>query len=466
MTEGRRDCQDAAGSAALSPSVAPPCYEGLRVDPRSLFWIGALALLLLALGGVEAWRHARVLRRFRVRVHVNGTRGKSSVTRLIAAGLRAGGIRTAAKTTGTLPRLIGPDGMEEPIVRHGKANINEQIGVLRRAAELGVEAVVVECMALQPFLQWVSTARLVRPTHGVITNIRADHLDVMGPDTAGVARALAGSVPLGGRLYVGDTRFREFLSQASAERGSEFLVVRPETAAQPVTREELAGFGYVEHAENVDLALRVCADVGVERAVALRGMQLAHADPGALTMEQARVGRAVFLVVNGFAANDPESTGQVWELALSRVGAAQKKIALFNCRVDRADRSEQLGEAAATWTRADHYVVVGSGTSFFVHAAERAGVERSRLVIAEGEEAPALAQRLARLASGGGLVVGLGNIGGVGLGLLDHLRELRAEPPVSLPPRLPSRLPRPSANLGGASPSATQSSTAREPSRA
>jgi hypothetical protein len=34
-----------------------------------------------------------------VRIHVNGIRGKSSVTRLIAAALREAGIRTVAKTT-------------------------------------------------------------------------------------------------------------------------------------------------------------------------------------------------------------------------------------------------------------------------------------------------------------------------------------------------------------------------------
>lgn len=32
-----------------------------------------------------------------IRIHVNGTRGKSSVARLIAAGVRAGGYTTVAK---------------------------------------------------------------------------------------------------------------------------------------------------------------------------------------------------------------------------------------------------------------------------------------------------------------------------------------------------------------------------------
>ena len=43
-------------------------------------------------------------------VYVNGIRGKSTVTRLIDAGLRAGGKKVFCKTTGTLPMVIGVDG--------------------------------------------------------------------------------------------------------------------------------------------------------------------------------------------------------------------------------------------------------------------------------------------------------------------------------------------------------------------
>lgn len=39
-------------------------------------------------------------------IYVNGTRGKSTVTRLIDGGLRAGGLRVFCKTTGTLPMSI------------------------------------------------------------------------------------------------------------------------------------------------------------------------------------------------------------------------------------------------------------------------------------------------------------------------------------------------------------------------
>ena len=85
------------------------------------------------LGALEYARHVRRLRSIPLRIHVNGTRGKSAVTRLIAAGLREGGIRTCAKTTGTLPRMIFPDGSEYPVFRPSRPNVIEQLRIVKAA---------------------------------------------------------------------------------------------------------------------------------------------------------------------------------------------------------------------------------------------------------------------------------------------------------------------------------------------
>ncbi len=81
------------------------------------FFLGAIVLILILIGYIERLNHQRVISSIPLRVHVNGTRGKSSVTRLIAAGLRAGGIRTFAKTTGTAPRIIDSKGKDRVIHR-------------------------------------------------------------------------------------------------------------------------------------------------------------------------------------------------------------------------------------------------------------------------------------------------------------------------------------------------------------
>ena len=70
-----------------------------------------LILILISFGILEKYLHLKSLKTIPHRIHVNGTRGKSSVTRLIAAGIRESGIKTFAKTTGTIPRIIDEKGM-------------------------------------------------------------------------------------------------------------------------------------------------------------------------------------------------------------------------------------------------------------------------------------------------------------------------------------------------------------------
>jgi len=90
-------------------------------------------MLLIAHWIIEYQRHTKNVLSIPIRIHINGTRGKSSVTRLIAAGLREGGKVTVAKTTGTLPRVILPDGREAAILRLMGANIIEQKYIFRHA---------------------------------------------------------------------------------------------------------------------------------------------------------------------------------------------------------------------------------------------------------------------------------------------------------------------------------------------
>src|SRR5512140_1906219 len=122
------------------------------------------ALALTTLAVIEFYAHQRRASSIPIRIHVNGTRGKSSVTRLIAAGLRAGGIPTMAKTTGTLPRIIDMQGLEVPIIRPGRTNIIEQLKVFRYFFNRHPKAIVIECMAVNPEYQWVCEHRIVHAT--------------------------------------------------------------------------------------------------------------------------------------------------------------------------------------------------------------------------------------------------------------------------------------------------------------
>lgn len=380
--------------------------------------LGAAGLLVAA-GGYESLRHRRRLAELPYRVHVNGTRGKSSVARMIAAGLREAGRPTACKTTGTLPQMILPDGTEFPVFRPSGANVLEQLRIVDAAVEANAEVLIMECMALQPELQWLSESKMVRATHGVITNAREDHLDVMGPGERDVALALAGMTPVGGKLFTAERDHLDVFAASAADRGSELIAITEEDVAA-ITPEDLAGFPYVEHAENVALALRVCDDLGVERAVALRGMWGAKPDPGAMTAHEMDFFGREINFVNGFAANDPESTERIWRMALERYPAVKRRIAIFNCRADRPDRSQQLGRVIAGWPPADHYLLIGTGTFMFARAAVEAGVDSLKIGLAEGRKADEVFERVLEQAGESALVMGMANIGGIGLDVVRY----------------------------------------------
>jgi len=385
----------------------------------------AMIILISVFGIAEYFYHQHNLRSIAIRVHVNGTRGKSSVTRLIAAGLRAGGIRTVAKTTGTLPRVIAPDGTEYPVYRRSRPNIIEQIRIVAFAARNQAKALVIECMALQPYLQSLCELRLIRSTHGVITNAREDHLDVMGPSERDVALALLGTTPVGSILFTCEKDYREEFERACRLRGSRLEVVSDEDLAF-VTDEDLAAFSYLEHRENVALALNVCASLGVSKRIALEAMKQVRPDPGALSdVSVDFFGRRIHFV-NGFAANDPESSGMIWRMALDRHPDAERRIMVINSRIDRPHRSRQIGESLARWQPADRYIMIGSGSYFVTHYATRAGIEARYFTIAEDFETEHIFEEILRYCRKRSLVVGIGNIAGPGLELVTYFHNRSA----------------------------------------
>ena len=381
-----------------------------------------LIVVLIVMGILEFRQHIRNLMKIPIRIHVNGTRGKSSVTRLIAAALREHGLETFAKTTGTLPRMIMSDGREYPIFRPLGANVIEQLRIISLAAHNQADALVIECMALRPFLQSITELKFIKATHGVITNARADHLDVMGPTERDVVLALLGSAPRNGKLFTGERDYREEFRSVCEDRQCELHVVGPDEA-EDVSDEEMARFSYVEHKENVALALNVCSTLGIPRDAALRGMARALPDPGAMTEFTLNFFGRRITFINGFAANDPESSETIWRMALERHPHLERKVMVLNARLDRPDRSKQLGEALVGWPLADRYVLIGSGAYILFKTVAANGVDPGRLVYAEKLSVDQIFEEIISVAGGSALVMGIGNIASPGLELVNYFRN-------------------------------------------
>ncbi len=280
----------------------------------------------------------RARRAVPIRVHVNGTRGKSTVTRLIWCALRGAGIRALAKTTGTESRLLLPDGTERPLRRIGRANIREQARTLLLAQRAGAQALIIECMALQPELQWIAERQILRSTVGVITNVRLDHTDVMGRTVEEIAASLANTIPRDGLIVVAGGTGEEVLSDRARALGSR--VVRcGDTSA-----------GWYESDRAV--ALATARELGVPDAVALASMPARPASRGAERIRGRRW-------LNALAANDPESLKQLLEEQRPQF-VPDRTLAIYNHRGDRANRLKEFaamhfgGLAASTvWVTGD-----------------------------------------------------------------------------------------------------------------
>jgi poly-gamma-glutamate synthase PgsB/CapB len=378
-----------------------------------------LAVAYLAYGILEYRLHLGNVRAIPIRVHVNGTRGKSSVTRLIAAGLRAGGVRTVAKTTGSAARYIGPDGSEEPVVRPGPPNVREQLGVLSRARRERARALVLECMAIRPDLQWFSEHRIIKSTVGVITNVRPDHLDAMGPTVDDVAVALAGTVPDRGIVFTAEHERLAPIAREAGRRGTEVKEVLHE-AYDPTFAQ---GFRYVEHLENVAVALAVCEHLGVDCEVALKGMRDVHPDPGALlSYRVSHEGREIDFV-SAFAANDRESTLAVWEAIDPGSDPDRTVIVIASMRADRPHRAYDFGEIIANDIEADYFVLAGDLTHPVRSVATKLGLPPDKIVDLGGRPAEEVFEKIVELTPSRSIVVGVGNIGGAGARIVSLFRE-------------------------------------------
>ncbi|HPR17971.1 MAG TPA: poly-gamma-glutamate synthase PgsB [Candidatus Cloacimonadota bacterium] len=261
-------------------------------------------LLLIAYGSFEFYRNKYYRNMIPMIIHVNGTRGKSSVTRLLAAGLRASGKRVMAKTTGSAPVFIFENGQETAIKRHFGANIAEQPKIIRFAAKRRADILVMECMAVTPEYQWVTEHKIVKSNICVITNSRPDHLDVMGPGIRNVTLSLCNTFPPRGKAYTAERRMFPLMRKQADKLGTKII----QSVTETVTDAEMREFYYIEHKENVALALKICLDLGIDRVQALQEMYRAIPDIGATEIFRKTVAGKKVHFSHSFAANDPEST--------------------------------------------------------------------------------------------------------------------------------------------------------------
>lgn len=344
---------------------------------------------------------------FKYVIHINGIRGKSTVSRLIDAGVRAGGYRVFTKTTGTSPRIIGTDNVEREINRKGKANIKEQIKAINWAYNEGAEVLVAECMAVKPEYQYICENKILHADINVITNVREDHLDEMGKTLDEIAESLSNTIPSNGAVFTSDRRYFEFFKSKAAEKNSKAFI----------NEDEKEEYWEIDFPSNVALALEVCRYIGISDEKALEGMRKYHKDPGCLkTLGYTVNGNTVYFI-NAMAANDPNSTDIIIERISKKYYWNNRRYLLVNNRGDRVSRWEQYIEFVKKVNdKFDKIIVSGENRELFRKYLLKENLDESKIEILEDE-------RYFDTIESSILILAVGNICGHGKKLVDYLEQ-------------------------------------------
>ncbi len=377
---------------------------------RDFAVIGGCLFLLLALLGIERHWVIRTSRRIPLRILVTGTRGKSSVVRLIAAGLGGAGFRVVSKTTGSQAVIEGPGDERRLVQRRSTPTPLEQRRLLRQAASARADALVVEGMSIRAESLRAESRRIIEPHLVVLTNIRQDHvLDLPDP-----GRAFAEAVPDGATCFV---------PAEIAASTTEQLRARAECrSVSPLSPPEWTpSHGHYEWPINAALALAVCCHAGASRERALEGMRSVRPDVGALSAWRWGGATRSWIAVNAFAANDPQSTREALRVARERWAPRSACIGLLNLRRDRGDRTMQWIDALEHEEIAlDGLIIVGHLPWIVRRRLVRFQPDRVRVL--ERGDPDAVLRAAEQWAPSGGLIFGFGNIAGAGMRILADWR--------------------------------------------
>lgn len=382
------------------------------------FWLGYL--------GVEVIRLRRWRESIPLRISVTGTRGKSSVARMLAAVLRDNGKRVLTKTTGSQARIVLPDGTEIQVGRRGVPSVLEQIRFLHLAARERAEVVVVEVMSVHPENHRVESEKILRPHMVLMTNFRVDHAEAAGWTREEVARLHLSDVVPGATVVVPEGELVQGFARAVADKGGHLVAV-PSPKADSWSHAEspaiLEGTALVEAALG-PLGIPVEHHRGDLAAVAL--------DAGAFRIRPypGRGGGSAH-TVNAFAANDPHSTGLLLDWTMQRLDreeGSRRLVGLLCLRGDRGDRSVQWLRAmeGGFLDRFDHLYVQGFHASAFRRSMNRRGRAEGITVLSRLDPESLMARILSEAGGKTVVVFGFGNFGGMGETLVRHWMKMAA----------------------------------------
>lgn len=363
---------------------------------------GMILILLIVAGLIENALHEQRLKQIPIRILVNGTRGKTSVCRVLVTALNASGIRTMGRTTGSQACILTPEGTDKPFIRKHAPRITEMIQVVRLCSDNKVRCIVIECMALGPENQHIISDKLIRPTHVVITNSYIDHVAEIGFTTEETVWTLSRCLYSGSEVFCIEDSYENFCIEAGCNFHK--VIVSDYERLNLETRIPL-------HSSNLSLAIEVCASLGVSKEIVLEAAQTALPDIGLHKMISGSNGCAF---IPAFAVNDLYCMDKAVLDAANNAAPDRKLCIIFNNRADREYRLLHMKKILSEHGQlVSHVYCIGDyGPKVSRYFARKCRVETS-------EETDASMYGIIQEAHADTVFLGLGNIKGSGERLMN-----------------------------------------------
>ena len=89
------------------------------------------------------------------------------------------------------------------------------------------DILLIECMAVNPELQYVCEHQILEADVTVITNVRLDHVQDMGENLEDIAYAFCNTIPTNGHLVVNDSEYVKLFKEKAKELGTTVHVAKP-----------------------------------------------------------------------------------------------------------------------------------------------------------------------------------------------------------------------------------------------
>jgi len=369
-------------------------------------------VIAISLLSVEEFVVKKHIGRIQLRIHVNGTRGKSSVTEYIAAGLRTQK-KVLAKITGIKPTIIYPDGKHEIIKRNGRARVQEQFNIANLASKLFVNSLVLECMSILPELQKLES-RLLSPHIYIITNIRDDHSEEMGATLLEQAEAICSAIPSNCIVLTSEEHFYPLINKYALKKNSEVIMINSLNEKYSSIVPE-GTFSI-----NIALALETCRLAGVTEDSAINNiLEVIKNKPNPLIEFSTNKKKIRF--VDGFAVNDVPSAEDFIKYWKNKFVDIEEVYIILNTRNDRPIRSLQFARWIGSLKSISKVIITGTHIPRTRKEIVKSGFDKNKIYSWKNSQVNSSLNSLNEIVGKNALVFGLGNIAGDGFVILESL---------------------------------------------